>query len=196
MATITGYKLCQGDLLVTLQIFPEAWSNLGREKLVNPLYAKYRCEWALVKSIARKDGRQLKTAWSCFCPVNQTPLLYEVGQVVEVKDTNRKPNVVCTSGIHFYLSADAAWSLGRCPTKKWFEDGALALEEPRKNGYLHGIRRRWGGESRKLIMESSWRDGLLHGLTRKYRHGQVQWESRYVAGERVSHVDYPRRRRR
>jgi hypothetical protein len=134
------YKSC-GNYIVTLKIDPSKDNTLSR-KVDDKRYAKYRCKRALVVSIVNKDdeNQTLDSIESDYTNgrFKIPKVIYKVGEWVESDDYNKDVSKVCSSGIHFYTTREAAWHhnkksflspnfTGRVNT--WIDDGELFFTE-------------------------------------------------------------------
>ncbi len=150
-----------GDYIVKLKFLKDTKSNLSRENVVDKNYAKFRCNKALVVSIKHKENSsQLYIISSNF----SKSFVYTVGQIIEVKDYDERINFLCSKGIHFYLSEEAAYFHKLKPRnglfKSWYDNGQLEKEFIYKNGEVDGELRIWY-KNGQLSRESWYKEGYL-----------------------------------
>src|ERR1700722_9317452 len=95
------------NCIIELEINPQtAKTNLDRDNVVDKNHAKFRCNKARVLKIYNKfTNCEYDNVYS-----NHNELfIYEKGKDVEVLDYDTDKNKVCTQGIHFYLTKEAAF---------------------------------------------------------------------------------------
>ena len=107
-----GYKACLDPnflwrvVVVELDICGD--TNCEREHVVNDMYAKFRTNKARVlRFLDPETGKEL-TDVKVVRSVHQSTFKYKVGSVVCVRNWNSNIDEICTTGIHFFKSFDAA----------------------------------------------------------------------------------------
>lgn len=99
---ILGFK-ATSQCILTLDVDEE--NTEKRDGVANKNFAKFRCKSATVLKIRHfLTGEPRQSDHSCF-DVNFT---YEVGQLVHSNGYNTDKNALCTYGIHYYKSVEAA----------------------------------------------------------------------------------------
>jgi hypothetical protein len=165
------YKSCQAKWIVTLAPLADTVTTLNRDNVADVRFAKFRGNKFMVVSIEDKIDPTIITdsvSNSCYA---QKRLIYKTGEVVEVEDYDVDSNIVCSTGIHFFLSREAA----RC------YEGAI------KNGKRHGSYITYYDNGNKNI-ETVYVNGILHGYYAVYNENGNKWiESAYVDGKRHGH---------
>jgi len=197
------------EYLITLELNPDKQNNLKRPSVVDPNYAKFRCDSARVVSITNKETGKLVDR----APSNWNPeFIYETGAFVYSEyDTNI--NAVCGKGIHFYLTEKAAFANGYQPStgpvEIWHDNGIIRLQAQKIDGKLEGPYNRWGCNGLKwveanyknnqpegiwkyynsngdLVQECSYKDGLLHGICKFWdSDGNLTCQQQYEEGQLI-----------
>lgn len=103
MLPIKGYKSAH-DFIIQLNI-TSPFNNLSR-RVEDKNYAKYRCDQAYVDKIYNKFT---KHEIDCIQSDFDNNFIYKKGQYVFVNNYDHDINNICTNGIHFYLSEEAAF---------------------------------------------------------------------------------------
>lgn len=128
MSTIIGYKTLQDGLICCLEIDPEL-SNLGRTNVVDKNYAKFGCQKATVLSIYTLiideiTGKTTRQDVLSGSSIYEPDFIYKVGESIYVDDYNPDIESICSEGIHFFLTQEAAYSFSNILTKNsWYSDG-------------------------------------------------------------------------
>jgi hypothetical protein len=183
------YKSCMNDWIVTLQPVKGTITNIDRDNVVDQRYAKFRGNKFMVVGIEHKYDPSMttKSVTSCY---DVKSLVYEIGELVEVEDYNIDKNIVCTSGIHFFLTRETAFSYEK-PSHEYFEqfsghyvkyydDGKKSVESAYENGKLHGPYVGYHANGKKYI-DVTYEKGERHGSYYKYyNNGNKFIEATYV----------------
>ena len=181
-----GYKRC-GDYVVELEIIGE--NNERRKDVVDTCkeYAKFRTSKAFVQKIFNLDKcvENIPVVKSDYDP----NFVYKKGQVVEVKDYDKDLNEVCSEGIHYFLSFEAAEFYGDMPEdytgewKSWHDNGKLEYQEWWKNGEKEGVHKKWY-ENDQLKYQKEWKDGKKEGVHKQwYENGQPESQGEFKNGK-------------
>lgn len=149
-----GYKKARNDLIVKLEIL--GVNNEERKDIVDKNFAKMRCSEARVLAIYHMfTKKQQKYAFS----IHDSNFKYTSHEIVKPMAADkgsyyRDINEVCASGIHYFLSEDAAilyglFDLNGLPTNYpekysgmvsiYFDNGHMAERKHYQNGKLHAI---------------------------------------------------------
>src|SRR5271163_3220743 len=109
MSKIIGYKRAK-NYIIKLEIpIKKNTNNLDRPDVRNKLCAKMRAKEARVLSIQHivtgHSKSRIPSDWD-------KTFIYKLGETVTVPDYDPDPEAVCTSGIHFFLSKEAAICYG------------------------------------------------------------------------------------
>ena len=125
----TVYKKGANDTIIVLEIPVDAKTNEDRTGIVDPLYAKYRCDKAkVVRIYNQKTGEEQQETMNVIS--SQGTQKYEVGKMITV-DYDENKNEVCSKGIHYYKTEDQAKMFNLEPKnytgtyKTWYENGQL-----------------------------------------------------------------------
>ncbi len=211
--TVIGYKIADGGdgrrVFVTLEIPSDALTNIGRASVVNKAYAKFRTNKAYVTKIEDQQGNQYKTATTlCYLPKK---IMYRVGSIVEEHFYDTNPENICTSGIHFFLTKQAAENyginIGKNGTFEEWDDNGEPIYTTYRNGIFEESITWWpNGNQRSshrnfqngIIFTQIWYDtrvlwaqymtlhGNIHGLYQSWMpNGQIQSRVEYKNGKVV-----------
>jgi hypothetical protein len=112
------YKSCQKKWIVTLKTLEDTITNISRPLspigVADAQHAKFRGNKFMVVRIEDKHDPTItidSVANSCYA---NSKLVYTVGEIVEVPDYDMNLNKICSTGIHFFLSKEAAFQYERC----------------------------------------------------------------------------------
>src|SRR5437016_3705304 len=136
------YKSCQKNWIVVLQKLDDTITNEGRNDVSDPLYAKFRANKLRVVSICHKLNQE-----QCIDSITNSSytgktVTYTRGQVVEVDDFDNDLDHVCTTGIHYFKSVQAAlmWEIPDNYTgvhRVWFNNGIKQADTEYLQGERH-----------------------------------------------------------
>lgn len=99
----TVYKSA-GNYIVTLKLDSSCKTNENRKNIIDPMYAKYKCDKAYVDDIRHKNtNKQI----DCIKSDYDRNFSYIRGEISTVE--NYDNSKVCSNGIHYYLSYGAAF---------------------------------------------------------------------------------------
>jgi hypothetical protein len=165
--TLRVYKSADnGNCIIELDIDTSAHTNISRT-VKDKNNAKYRCDRARVVKIYNKFTEQ---------PFISIPsdfdngFIYHVGSIVTESAYNEDIDIVCTKGIHFYLTKNAAFHRGLADTTNysgvhyaWYDDGHLFSKCILNNGYKDGLYESWHGNG-KIRKRCIFKNGNYNGL--------------------------------
>jgi antitoxin component YwqK of YwqJK toxin-antitoxin module len=121
-------------------------------------------------------------------------IIYEVGQFAIADFYNIDIDKICTNGIHYFLTLEAAFYYHYYPrnglTKAYLENGQIEFEMNLKNTIQDGISKCYSNG--KLEYSIQYKDGLLHGFAIRYclKTNQIISEKHYINGVELSnHVN-------
>ena len=159
------YKACKNSI-VTLELLEDTKNNEKRDDVVDDKYAKFRCNRAKVISITNVEtGETMKKDVSIY----DDEFKYRVGEIVKTFCFNETINTVCTEGIHYFKTEEAALS--------WFYN-----QEDIKN-FPDGKWIRWHENGQKLS-EGSFKDGKGDGKwIGWHNNGQKHYEGTFKNGQ-------------
>src|SRR5437868_2118866 len=101
---IIGYKKCHGNLIAKLQILGK--NNQDRKSVVDKKYAQMRCSRAKVLQIYDMITREPHD--KAMSQYDQN-FIYLIGPEYHVWDYDDNLEAICTNGIHYYLTEEAAF---------------------------------------------------------------------------------------
>ena len=190
-----GYKATRVGL-VTLIIPEDANHNEDRKGIVNSDKAKFRCDRAFVERIVNiETGEEMSSDISMW---NSSRFCYRVGHYAIAESYNEDKSVVCSGGIHYFLTEEMA--------RNWHKFYDLYVEEtPRRsltadveiycnngdiketgkmvNGLKEGT---WTYTSPVEICQTSeYLNGELHGTKTIYSNGVKEYEAEYEKGRQT-----------
>ena len=165
--TLRGYKTAS-DYIIELDIDSDVITNLNR-CVKDKNYAKYRCGEAYVVKIYHKDSEhEINLIKSDY----DDTFIYTTGTKVKVKNFNTNIDEICTTGIHFFLTKEAAYyhnlddnnySTTSLVFKSWSDDGQLIRMYNRTNGKLNGSYEMWNNNGIPQI-KCNYNDDKKNGL--------------------------------
>ena len=181
------YKACKNSI-VTLELLNDTKTNEKRKDVFDSRYAKFRCNRAKVINITNvKSGKNIEKDHSIYSPWCH----YQVGEIVKTNfDTDL--NKICSEGIHYFKTEEAAlsWFYKRCMKNlpdgnltSWYENGRKDSEGSCKNGKAHGEWIEWYEDGPKFS-EGTYKDGNRDGKWIRYHeNGKKKQEGTYKNGE-------------
>lgn len=177
MANIKGYKSAKNYIIELNILSPN--NNLFRE-VIDKQYAKYRCDKAFVVRIYNKFTKieEIDTIASDY----DDNFIYKKGQYMFINNYNQDINTVCTNGIHFYLSEEAAYFNNFYDYmgdyigiyKEWNDNGQLILRCNIKNGVYDGLCEKWL-DNGQMNIKCHYKNGFINELYREwYNNGRMK----------------------
>jgi hypothetical protein len=165
--TITYYKSCQQIWIVHLQPVEGTITNIDRDNIIDNRFAKCRGNKFRVVRIENKFNPTVTTDATHNSCYDRQSLTYTVGEIAEIEDYNMDKNKVCTTGIHFFTTKEAAYQYEALVD----EDGNY--HGPYIDYYSSGIKR----------LETNYEHGEYHGsYAEYYKNGNKCIEANYVHG--------------
>ena len=163
-----AYKSARGHV-ITLKIPVGSRTNLGRKDVVNPNRAKFRTDKATVLEIRNKETGEFVV--SVFSDYDQT-FQYIVGEDVEpTKEYEAHPDWVCASGIHIFLTNEAAYDYDRDVEnglyQQWLNNGTLIVTGTTKHGHKDGEWTYYYDNGKPHTL-TNWVDGKKSGLSKTW----------------------------
>jgi antitoxin component YwqK of YwqJK toxin-antitoxin module len=144
-------------------------------------YAKFRCDKARVVDIVNFNNGISLDKDSSFYDHN---FVYRKGEIVSA-DYNPQINKVCSTGIHYFKTQDAAINWWYRQKNKypmdgvyidWYESGRKCSEQNYNQGQRDGLWTEWY-ESGQKKFEEDYKQGQKDGLwTEWYESGQKKYE--------------------
>jgi len=186
------YKACRNSIVI-LELLKDSVTNEKRDGIVDDKYAKFRCDKAKVINITYvKTGETMENDNSIF----NNSFRYFSGEIVETC-FNENMNEVCTDGIHYFKTEEAAVSWfykqddrfppdGKCEV--WYENGQKDSEGTFKNGKLDGKLIGWYENGQKHY-EATYKNGKKHGKCTQWApDGNKVFEGTF-RNRKASHLD-------
>lgn len=142
------YKLCysttnQKTWIVIMQKLKETKTNEERKRVYEKMLAKFRADKLKVIEIFNAIDPD-ETTTMIVNRFNKKTLTYEVGKIVEADKYDENIDKVCSGGVHYFKSLDAAFYFNRplagC-TGYWFDingDGGIDYVLKYINGIFAG----------------------------------------------------------
>jgi len=179
-----AFKSANG-YIITLEIPPHAKTNLDRENVVDRDYAYFRCDEAKVMKIEHKET---KKAVELVSSDRNWSFVYRLGETIKDDDYDDNKNKVYTSGIHFFLTEEAAYYYD-FKTKNglslsWYDNGQIHEKGEFCNGKREGEWMQWY-EKGQIREKGNYHEGKLEGnWTSWYPNDQIRELGKYQMGER------------
>lgn len=108
-------------------------SNLSRDEVIDPNYAKFRCKQAKVISIYSVTADPTyaiceKNQFTQGVSLKERSFKYVVGQQVDVPNYDNNIDNICSAGIHFFLTEKAAYYWANTSTNSvWHHNGRIKI---------------------------------------------------------------------
>ena len=169
-----GFKKCRDGLIAILEILGE--NNENREDIVDKNFAMMQCSRAKVLEIL--DMHDKNKAFDSACGIYGGSLEYKVGKIVEPnRYSNSNLSEVCTSGIMYFLTEEAAYFYEYIPHdgmyKKWHENGQIQKRCTYKDGELDGLCEEWHTNG-QMDLRHTYKNGELDGHVEEWlKNGQM-----------------------
>jgi Family of unknown function (DUF5758)/MORN repeat variant len=179
--------------IITLKITGK--TNENRKGVVNPNYAKFRTDKALVIDI---ENFHTKEKMETDISMHDQHFIYRVGEEVNVGNYDENTDEICAPGIHYFKTKEAAegwwfgehsWRYRHGLVKNWYESGELYSEINYNNhAYNDGSYRVWHA-NKHLSIECNYKNGKLDGLYRRwYECGTLAEEKNYKEGCQLAYL--------
>jgi antitoxin component YwqK of YwqJK toxin-antitoxin module len=181
------FKSCFKEWIVVLKKLPNTKTNESRFYVVSSQYAKFRADKLLVVDIVHKFTDQTINEIENSVYRERT-IKYTKGEIATVLDFDENLNQVCSTGIHYFKNAEAAFyyeldGVENGPYKKWYENGQLNLECAYKNGKKNGLYKLLRSDDQPEV-KCAYKNGELDGEYKKWNeNGQLKLECTYNDGK-------------
>ena len=178
-----GYKKCQNGRIVVLEILGK--NNENRKDIVDKRFAKMRCSRARVIGIYDMHDPEIECEEAFG--IRDKSFKYIVGEIVEpVDEFDEDLNVVCASGIHYFLREEVAYYWEYVPEnglyESWYENGQMWKRCTYLNGKFDGLYEVWYGNS-QMHIRSTYLNGKFDGLYESWcENGQIKTRCTYKNG--------------
>jgi antitoxin component YwqK of YwqJK toxin-antitoxin module len=185
------YKMCidkdNNPWFVVLKKCADTLTNESRE-VDDSNHAKYRANHLLVVDIFNPDNpnitsEKIRHKSRHYLGLEPTKIVYEKGQIIKADSFNKNIYYVCTNGIHFFKTPNAAFFWREIPknfTGKWckrYDDGSNLSKCDIVDGLVHGKQTIWW-ESYRI-------KGKKYGKDHTYSvNGSIKSFCEYFRGEK------------
>jgi antitoxin component YwqK of YwqJK toxin-antitoxin module len=176
------------NCIVELEIdFNSAMTNLDRSYVVDANHAKFRCSKAFVVKIYNKfTNCEQENVYSDY----DKNFIYNKGCNITTTFYNFEKDIVCTDGIHFYLTKEAAYfhdldkKMHNGTYMKWYENGQIQLKCNINNGNYEGLYEEWYHDGTRCIVCNYNNNNKLDGLFEQwYMSGKQYIKCNYKNGK-------------
>ncbi len=178
------FKKC-GDCIVILYKPKDGFiSNENRSEVIDKNFAKFRANRFFVKDIINYTTLQHLSV--IYHQWEGTGIIYKVGTIIEPDDFDFMLNYICSHGIHYYLTLEAAFyhemELPKYGQWKCFtENGRLIYDQYYKNNKLDGFQVKMIYGEYEFALYNK---GKKHGLCKLINKLGVE-ESFYYYGTKI-----------
>ena len=187
----TVFKQC-GNCIVMLEKLEDTLTNESRSNIIDRRYAKFRANKLLVKKIVDVTTlEELDKVYNFLLGSKfNGKMKYTVGQIVSVDDYDTDLEIVCSTGIHYFLTLERAYrhlckkSINNGIYVYWFPNGQKFAEcsivDGKFDGKFDGKYEEWYENGQKKI-ECNYINGKTYGKYEKwYPSGQKCKECNYI----------------
>jgi antitoxin component YwqK of YwqJK toxin-antitoxin module len=181
------YGLCHKRWIVTLKTLDDTITNISRPLLpigiANAQYAKFRGNKFMVVMIENKH-HHATTIESISNNHTDTIITYKTGEVIEVPNYDMELNKICSTGIYFFLSREAAFH-HECDGHDgmvfaYHDNGVKKLESTCVYGAQHGPYIKYYENGNKKS-ELTYLNGKKHGsCVGYYENGNKKAECTFI----------------
>lgn len=187
------YKTCYNKIgrvkgeriwLVVLKKLDSTITNEDRDDVTDAKYAKFRAnELQVVKIINSTNPRSMKK--QIVNVYLDTETKYEVGKFVRADEYDRHENNVCSGGIHYFKTVEAAYFYGSAKTMDtgiycyWHDNGTIKFKGQFEKGLRVGEWSQWYSNG-QVSSRGSYENGLKKGV----------WNEWYYSGDVCSRGEY------
>ena len=171
-----GYKKCRDGRIVVLEILGN--HNENREDIADKRFAKMRCSRARVIGIY--DMLDPEIEYEEAFGIYDKTFKYTVGEVVEpINKFKKNRNIVCASGIHYFLTKEPAYYWQYVPKnglhERWHSNGQMAKRCTYENGELDGLYETWHSNG-QMSERCTYVNGEPDGLFESWLDNGQMWE--------------------
>lgn len=185
------FKRCSNVIIILKKPLINFQCNEMRQNVIDKNFAKFRCNGLItVDCIHIKSLLHIKSFHHRFYLKDRTiETIYEVGKMAIPDSYCEDIDLVCTSGIHYFLTLDAAFYYDNFirdgKSFLFYDNGLKKAEWDGKDGNTHGIRTNWRITG-KLYSTQEFKDGYPHGdLCLFDENGKLQDTIPFSNGNRV-----------
>lgn len=157
-------------------------TNENRNNIINPVYAKFRCNRAFVIDICHKfTDEVIDSIKSDY----DSSFIYISGKYVIVDDYDDDHNKIYSRGIHYYVAYKAAFlhNLTKIENglfETWYDNGMLKTKCNYVNGQMHGSCESWNYYG-NLFEKYNYVNGEKNGPYYQYHNnGRIACTCNYI----------------
>jgi antitoxin component YwqK of YwqJK toxin-antitoxin module len=188
------YKSCDDTWLVIMRKLLDTITNEGRDNVEDANYAKFRAnKLKVIKIINLTDGSLINSIENRF---DHSSVTYAIDTIVFPNRYDMDKNKICTNGIHYFKTLDAAFyyqvSLYNQPNftgvwRSFHDNGNIFTEEMYINGLLNGPFTEWNVYGIKTCEGEHLNDNKENNWISWYNDGTKHSEGNYVNNDRHGH---------
>uniref|UniRef100_A0A6C0EC90 MORN-repeat protein n=1 Tax=viral metagenome TaxID=1070528 RepID=A0A6C0EC90_9ZZZZ len=178
------YKKCN-NCIVILKKIKDTLTNESRDNVVDKKYAKFRANKLYVEKIISCDSleelKQIKNSIH-----KEKELNYIVGEIVEVENFDKDINIICSRGIHYFMTIEQAYYYAMDLSnftgeyKHWYENGVMMVQYNLIDGKLNGLYRQWHYIG-QIFKQCEYINGKKNGkFYQKHYNGETEIECEYI----------------
>jgi hypothetical protein len=192
------YKICSDSWIVIMKKLPDTITNEERHNVIDPRYAKFRAD-KLDVCIIFSVADPLKTQKSIMNTRGNKTLLYTINEIVKPDCFDNEPDIVCTTGIHYFKSICAAYYFRQMSFLwtgnwiTWYENGQMKAKGDYLMGEKTGHWITWYQDG-KMKTRGNYLNGKKTGYwVAWYPEGQMELAGDYLENEKTGRwiVWYP-----
>ncbi len=177
------FKKCSDYIVILRKPISKFKSNEERKNIVDKNFAKFRGNAFIVEDIIHYKTRK-HFKFISHCPLRLSPVLYMVGRWVEPDNFDDDLELVCTHGIHYYLTLEAAFYHGLNQIKTgttfgWYSNGSKSYEYNFKDGKKDGFQMEWCRNG-SVLLHSLYNKGKRHGYQYSYGNKTLYYYGHYI----------------
>lgn len=198
------YKMCNDFWFIILKKITKdqdddiTITNETRKMVANPMYAKFRAsKLDVLYIIDIRNGITVESISNTFINTfsntcnkfnDNIPITYIAGQRVTPNLFDLNLDVICSNGIHYLKSPDAAFYHRQMPKNytgpwmRWYNNGNKHFVEFYTNGLRNGIATHWYEETSNKQQQGNYVDDKKNGLW-------IQWYSNGIKKSEGNYVD-------
>ena len=190
------YKTCS-RCIVIMKFLSDTRTNEKRKNVANPLYAKFRADKLFVVAIINiHDFYNFATTLNNNYDIKTK---YEVGQIVRPNFFDENIDKICSHGIHYFKTIDAAYYYNDVPSGftgiwcRYYDSGNKESETDCRYGLRNGKKFCWY-ESGNKQYEGDFIDGDIKKSISWYENGnkseEIEYNNSYmVNGKSISYYE-------
>jgi antitoxin component YwqK of YwqJK toxin-antitoxin module len=185
------YKKCKNRWIVVMKPLPSTRTNESRDNVRDPGYAKFRADKLKVLVIFSifDPSKKMRAIINKFGKIK---IKYKVTKIVRPNKFDNNLNIICSGGVHYFKSLEAAFFYGKRHIKSghwrsWYDNGQICEEGDYQDNKQTGHWRSWYSNG-QICQEGDYQDGKPTGHWREwYSNGQICQEGDYQDGKQTGH---------